>query len=429
MTCNKTVTANFTLINPTTYTLTVLVSPNGGGAVTLNPSQPPEGYLTNTVVTLTAVASGGYEFDHWSGNLSGSQNPASIQMTSAKTVTAHFVETTYALSVGVSPDGGGVVTLDPSQPAEGYAAGTEVTLTAVASGGYEFDHWSGALSGSENPTNITMDSDKEVTAHFTQITYTLTVDVSPPGGGTVTLEPSPPAEGYVVGTEVTLTAVTSEGYEFDHWSGSLSGLENPTVITMDSDKEVTAHFTQTTYTLTVSISPTDSGTVTLEPSPPAEGYVVGTEVTLTAVAGEGYEFDHWSGALSGSENPTSITMDSDKEVTAHFAQITYTLTVGVNPSGGTVTLEPSPPAGGYVVGTEITLTAVADEGYEFDHWSGALSGSENPTVITMDSDREITAHFTEVTPSSFPWWWIVVGVGVVGIGLLFYFLVIKVLRA
>jgi hypothetical protein len=226
---------------------------------------------------------------------------------------------------------------------------------------------------------------------------------------------------------VTLTAIAAEGYEFDHWSGALSGSENPTTILVDCAKEVTANFTPVTpvtVILTVNVSPTDGGTVTLEPSPPAEGYAVGTEVTLTAIASEGYEFDHWSGALSGSENPTMITMDSDKEVTANFIQITYTLTVGVSPNDrGTVTLEPSPSAEGYVVGTEVTLTAIASEGHEFDHWSGALSGSKNPTMITMDSEKEVVAHFIEVTSSPFPWWWIVVGVVVAGLPL--YFLVIK----
>jgi len=256
----------------------------------------------------------------------------------------------------------------------------------------------------------------------------LTVIVSPTDGGTVTLEPPQPPGGYPQVTTVTLTAIAAEGYEFDYWSGALSGSANPATILVDCAKEVTANFSQITYTLTVGVSPTDSGMVTLEPSPPAEGYAVGTEVALTAVASEGYEFDHWSGVLSGSENPTSIAIDSDKEVTAHFSQITYTLSVGVSPTDiGTVTLEPSPPAGGYVVGTEVTLTATAGEGYEFDHWNGALSGSENPIIITMDSEKEVTAHFTELTSSYFPWWWIVVGVVVVG--LLFYLLAMRRLWA
>jgi uncharacterized repeat protein (TIGR02543 family) len=419
---NKTVTANFNLI---TYTLTVDVSPGGGGTVTLEPSEPAGGYVAGAEVTLTALASEGYEFDHWSGDLSGSENPTSIELDSDKEATAHFTQVTYTLAVDVSP-GGGMVTLEPSQPAEGYVVGTEVSLTAVASEGYKFDHWSGAFSSSENPATMGLDSDKEVTAHFVQI-YTLTVDVNL-GGGMVTLEPSQPAGGYVAGTEVSLTAVASEGYKLDRWSGALFGSENPTMTTMDSDKVVTAHFVQI-YTLTVDVN-LGGGMVILEPSEPAGGYVVGTEVSLTAVADEGYEFDHWSSALSSSGNPITIRLDSDKKITAHFSHITYTLTVDVSPGGGgTVILEPSEPAGGYVAGAEVTLTAMAGEGYEFDHWSGDLSGSEDPItlVTTMDSTKALTASFTKVA-APFPWWWIVVGVVVIGLVVYLqvgYFLVVK----
>ncbi|MGB5925595.1 MAG: hypothetical protein WBH01_05820 [Dehalococcoidia bacterium] len=74
----------------------------------------------------------------------------------------------------------------------------------------------------------------------------------------------------------------------------------------------------TPATLVINVAPSDSGMVTLSPSQPAEGYVAGTEVTLTAVASEGYKFSHWSGATSGSQSPTTITIDSDKEVSASF---------------------------------------------------------------------------------------------------------------
>jgi len=43
--------------------------------------------------------------------------------------------------------------------------------------------------------------------------------------------------------------------------------------------------------------------------------------------------------------------------------------------------------------TYAPVLATADEGYEFDHWSGDLSGSENPKIVYMDSDKSITAHF------------------------------------
>ncbi len=42
-------------------------------------------------------------------------------------------------------------------------------------------------------------------------------------------------------------------------------------------------------------------------------------VTLTATPDAGYSFDGWSGDLSGTSNPVTITMDADKTVTASFS--------------------------------------------------------------------------------------------------------------
>ncbi len=141
-----------------------------------------------------------------------------------------------------------------------------------------------------------------------------------------------------------------------------------------------------------------------------------------AVADEGYEFDHWEGDLTGSTNPASLVMDGSKTITAIFNAY-YRLAVETDPTdGGTVTLEPSPPAEGYVAGTEVTVTAIAGDGYRFDHWSGALSGSENPTTVTMVSGKEVTANFTK----PIPWWGIVAGVaGVVVIAASLWFLIIR----
>jgi len=74
--------------------------------------------------------------------------------------------------------------------------------------------------------------------------------------------------------------------------------------------------------------------------------------------------------------------------------ILYTLTTSVNPAGsGSISLNPS--GGTYDAGSVVTLTANPNPDYEFDHWSGDLSGSDNPTTITMNSDKNVTAHFKE----------------------------------
>ena len=46
-------------------------------------------------------------------------------------------------------------------------------------------------------------------------------------------------------------------------------------------------------------------------------------MTVTAVAGSGFQFSNWSGDLSGNINPTTITMDSDKNITANFGAVFY----------------------------------------------------------------------------------------------------------
>jgi len=129
-----------------------------------------------------------------------------------------------------------------------------------------------------------------------------------------------PSDGpYDPGTEVQLTASADAGWEFAGWSGDLEGSNNPTTVTMNKDMNIIATFTAaqvTAYTLTVNTE--GPGNVTLDPS--GGSYTEGQTVTLTAAASEvGWVFEGWSGDLSGSNSPDTITMDGDKIVTAIFS--------------------------------------------------------------------------------------------------------------
>jgi hypothetical protein len=214
----------------------------------------------------------------------------------------------YTLTTSVSPTGAGSIALNP--PGGSYAPGTTVTCTANATTGYHFDHWTGDLSGSTNPTTIVMNGNKSITAVFVLNTYTLTVNTD--GQGTVAL--NPPGGSYTHGTTVQLTANAATGWHFDHWSGDLTGSANPTSILMNGNKTVTAWFVQDQYTLTVSID--GQGTVAL--NPPGGTYPSGTVVQLTASAAAGWHFDAWSGDVTGTANPISVTVGGNLAVTAHF---------------------------------------------------------------------------------------------------------------
>ncbi len=74
-------------------------------------------------------------------------------------------------------------------------------------------------------------------------------------------------------------------------------------------------------------------------------------------------------------------------------QKSFALTTNTEGKGSVVS---EPDAEEYARGDEVTLTAVPDEGWEFSHWSGDLTGSENPKTVVMDSDKAVTANFNVV---------------------------------
>ena len=74
---------------PVPVALTVTTSGSGTGTVELSP--PGGSYEPGTTVTLTSVAAPGSFFDHWEGDLTGSDNPATILMDGDKSVVAHFI--------------------------------------------------------------------------------------------------------------------------------------------------------------------------------------------------------------------------------------------------------------------------------------------------------------------------------------------------
>jgi hypothetical protein len=154
---DKTVTATFVPGAPS-YTLTVNVV--GQGTVVKDPDQPS--YAAGTPVGLTAQPAVGWHFAGWSGDLAGTDNPATIVMDADRAVTATFEVNTYPLTVDVQ--GTGTVVRSPDLAL--YPHGTRVTLTPVPGSCWVFDRWEGDLTGAANPDSVLMDGAKSVTAVF-----------------------------------------------------------------------------------------------------------------------------------------------------------------------------------------------------------------------------------------------------------------------
>jgi hypothetical protein len=301
----------------------------------------------------------------------------------------------YSLTTEVTPDQGGTI-----QPAGGeFLEDNSLQITARPADGYVFDYWEGDLSGNSNPAIIYFSSNRVVKAHFSLRDYNLSIELV--GSGVVNETVLEQTSSFTV----RLEAEAEEGWFFDRWDGDLSGDSNPETIVIGpgDEKSVTAIFSEevaAVYSLDISIE----GQGTVEKDPHRSSYSDGDEVKLTASAASGWSFKEWGGDLSGSTNPAAIIMDDDMSVTALFVQIDavdpdeYTLTVTTE-GNGTVAKDPEKSV--YQDGDEVKLTASAVSGWNFKEWSGDLTSSKNPDIVTMDGDKNVTAIFEEDPPEEY----------------------------
>ena len=144
------------------YTLTATANPAEGGSVSPSSKQ----YDAGDVATITATPSSEYLFERWSGSASGTSPSITVTMDSDKAVVANFIKKQYPLTIEIEGEGSVTETVIKQGLATDYNSGTIVELKAVPEDGWEFIEWSGDLTGSENPKQITIDKAKTVNVKF-----------------------------------------------------------------------------------------------------------------------------------------------------------------------------------------------------------------------------------------------------------------------
>ena len=253
-------------------------------------------------------------------------------------------------------------------------------LTANPGVGYAFNGWTGDFTSAANPLPIIMDANHSVTANFTAVgVCNLTINII--GQGTV----SPAPGAYNCGSTIRFVATPASGYTFTSYSGDFNSPDNPSNFTINADSDVTVQFDQVAQ-CNLNLTIVGNGTVT----PGSGQYACGAVLNLQANAGSGYAFSGFSGDYSGTNNPASITLDQDMNITATFVQgSSCTITTNVVGSGAV-----NPSSGTYACGTTINVQALPASHYLFSGWSGDLSGSTNPTTLTLNANKIVTATFT-----------------------------------
>jgi len=257
----------------------------------------------------------------------------------------------WARLAGWNPSGVPVANFSGT-PTTGIAP-LEVSFTDSSTGEIGTWSWSFGDGGSITAQNPTYTYDAPGT-------YTVSLTVTGPSGSdteiennyiTVTEAPVPPVAKFS-GTSTTgmapleVSFTDSSTGDIDSWSwtfgdGGSSTAQNPIYTYNDpgtytvsltvtgpggTDTEIMNNYITVTSThieYTLTVNTVGSGIVTF--NPPGGNYEAGTVVQMTAVPGGGGGtegmFAGWSGVLSGSDNPETITMDSDKTVTATFIEI------------------------------------------------------------------------------------------------------------
>ena len=123
-------------------------------------------------------------------------------------------------------------------------------------------------------------------------------------------------------------------------------------------------------------------------------YESGSSVTITATPESEYLFVGWTGTES-TDNPLTITVNSNQEISPIFEKKKYQLSVNVT-GEGTVTEEVinTGKTTDYDSGTVVKLIAVPTDGYAFFNWTNeSLLDTENPIQITVDGNKSIDVNF------------------------------------
>ena len=216
--------------------------------------------------------------------------------------------------------------------------------------------------------------------------YTINVFANPTAGGTVT-----GAGTYQSGKSCTVTATANTGYTFTNWKengAEVSSDENYT-FTVTGSRNLTANFSLISYSVTASVAPDNSGTVS-----GGGEYNHGQSCTLRATANAGFSFTNWTenGEVVSNNASYAFPVTGNRTLVANFEIQTYTISITANPSnGGTV----SGGGSNFTYGQNCTVTATANANFAFIKWTengNTISTDANYTFI-VSSDRNLVANF------------------------------------
>lgn len=156
------------------------------------------------------------------------------------------------------------------------------------------------------------------------------------------------------------------------------------------------------------ISIAEAGAKGVRPVAKANGGTVsgssayGDMITITATPEPGYKFMYWKNneddEILSYEQSMTIEACRTLDVSAVFAPESYNVTINNNADNGTLDVA----TGIYEYGTQLTLNAVANDGYRLDGYkiNGTMHATTEPYVLTVEGETVVEVVYTDLTPQS-----------------------------
>ncbi|MBN9656610.1 MAG: metallophosphoesterase [Acidobacteria bacterium] len=231
--------------------------------------------------------------------------------------------------------------------------------------------------------------------------HKVTSTVVPAGAGLVSVAPSSVDGFYLAGSQVTVSGIPAKGYAFGFFGGvTPAPAGGQFVWTMDGPLAVTGNFSVVgNYLLSTSLGELVNLTVDGRnyASPGSFPWVEGSQhqiavpPVVNGAAGVRDVFLQWSDGVAAASR--TVTAGALRSYVAAYQRQYLLGATAVPASGGTVT-----GGGWYAAGSTAQVTATPANGFLFNGFSGAVSGTANPASIVMNGTAAVTGNFRAGTP-------------------------------
>ena len=276
------------------------------------------------------------------------------------------------LKVTLTKEGEGTITATGATDLNAVPYGTELTIKATPAEGYELTALTANGTDILATKKLSVKEDTEIKATFTKKKKNYTVTFTKEGEGTLTATGADDLTAVPYGTELTIAATPTEGYELTALTANGTDILATKKFVVKGATEVKATFTKMAFAVT--LTKEGEGTLTATGADDLTAVPYGTELTIAATPTEGYELTALTANGTDILATKKFVVKGATEVKATFSKKSkpeYKITFTTDGNGTLNAIkEGAPFTSGSTAreGDKIIFTAQPATGYKVDKW-------------------------------------------------------------